>query len=131
MAARLLEEPMLARTVGDEVESFVLVLLWIAGRYADNKMTSTKRAQFLYCFDEPSGTGKRSLFHFTQNPKIVSKKLMNLLSKIVAGFKARYYVPWGDQDLSTLAELEEDRKKLETHTWLMGLLRESLKDEEW
>lgn len=56
MSLRLLEQSSPVRhEVRDDIESFVYVLLWVAARYAPNKMTPTTRAGFLDNFDYQPG----------------------------------------------------------------------------
>jgi hypothetical protein len=50
-AARLLKEYPEIRTFADDLESFMLVYLWCAARYAPNNMTPLLRGQALQRFD--------------------------------------------------------------------------------
>ncbi|KAJ7802408.1 hypothetical protein B0H14DRAFT_2385497, partial [Mycena olivaceomarginata] len=52
MAARLFADPPPMRTVGDDIESFVLLLLWIAARYTANTMSPLSRTNFLDLFEK-------------------------------------------------------------------------------
>ncbi|KAF9071184.1 hypothetical protein BDP27DRAFT_1419224 [Rhodocollybia butyracea] len=66
LSLRVLDNPAVFHQPRDDLESFVYVLLWIAGRYASPNATPAKRAFFLEQFDyEPLGAAfrKERLLH--------------------------------------------------------------------
>jgi hypothetical protein len=55
MAAMLCVERPPPRTLGDDLESFALVLLWLVGRYSANNFPPVERAMFLQRSDNLYG----------------------------------------------------------------------------
>lgn len=57
MSARMLlrSGPSLTRNVGDDLESFVLVLLWVAICHAPNDMAPEERWDVMSMFDTATG----------------------------------------------------------------------------
>jgi hypothetical protein len=134
MAARLLFEDPPPRILGDDLESFVYVLLWLVGRYAPNKLSDHERALFLRRFD---GLYKADMLRiggsFVTKLKIESKNLRYLLADLLDGYRYRY-TELGQREQREPGNLEEHKRlqaQLESHKWLMDTLSDALKAEEW
>ena len=137
MSARLCVETPPTRTLGDDLESFALLLLWLAGRYAANDMSPLERAEFLQQFDSLYGRAKANMFGFGSTTaatlKLPSKGLKFLLEDLLEGYRYRY-AELREREQKIPEKLEAHKRhqaRLENHEWLMGLLSEALKDEEW
>ncbi|KAK0209752.1 hypothetical protein IW262DRAFT_502167 [Armillaria fumosa] len=137
MSARLCGESPPPRTLGDDLESFALVLLWLAGRYAKSKMSPIERREFLLAFERTHGMQKAMMFLGGRTRAIMlhldSRCLEDLLGDIFDGYRWRYtLLARRDQEQSNQSEkLEHQQRLLESHHWLMNLLGNKLKDETW
>ena len=145
MSARLCVETPPTRTLGDDLESFALLLLWLSGKYAENTMSPPERARFLRRFDSLDGDGKADMFGLGSTMavrlRLSSKNLRYLLAGLLEGYRYRYteLLEQGNEMPHELAahegalaeRIEQRQARLENHEWLMGLLSEALKDEEW
>ena len=137
MSARLCYETPPKRTLGDDLESFALLLLWLAGGYAANDMSPLERWQFLRRFDSWDGDAKAGMFGsgstIANRLKLSSNGLTYLLEDLLDGYRYRYTkLTEREQKIpGKLAAHEHHQARLENHEWLMGLLSEALKDEEW
>ena len=145
MSARLCQEAPPTRTLGDDLESFALLLLWLAGRYAENTMSPPERARFLRRFDNLDGDAKADMFRggstIAVQLKLSSKNLRYLLAGLLEGYRYRYTELLEQEEEMPLelaahegalaARIEQRQARLENHEWLMGLLSKALKDEEW
>ena len=137
MSARLCVETPPTRTLGDDLESFALLLLWLAGRYAENTMSPLERAEFLQQFDSLYGRAKAHMFGvgptIAGELKLSSKNLRYLLEDLLEGYRYRYTeLREREQKIpEKLAAHKHHQARLENHEWLMGLLSKALKDEEW
>ncbi|PBK62673.1 hypothetical protein ARMSODRAFT_1008164 [Armillaria solidipes] len=136
MSARLCRESPPPRTLGDDLESFALVLLWLAGRYAKNELSPITRCEFLLPFERKDGTHKAKMLRdnaLAATLHLDSHNLEGLLADLLDGYRWRYFeLLHRDQEQSNKSEeLTCQRKQLETHDWLMTLLRDGLKDEAW
>lgn len=137
MAARLCVERPPPRTLGDDLESFALVLLWLVGRYSANTMSPVERAMFLQRFDSLYGDPKADMFRsgraLVPTLKLPSKDLRYLLEDLLDGFRYRY-TELGEREQQQPGKLEEHKHfqaRLESHKWLMDLLSDVIKAEEW
>jgi hypothetical protein len=137
MSARLCDETPPPRTLGDDLESFALVLLWLAGRYAANEMSPFKRAEFLHQFDSLYGQAKANMFSggstIAARLKLLSKDLKYLLEDLLNGYRYRY-TELEEREQKKPGKLEAHKHhqaRLESHEWLMNLLSDALKDEAW
>ncbi|KAJ7199130.1 hypothetical protein GGX14DRAFT_662117 [Mycena pura] len=105
-----------ARELADDLESFLLVMLWIAVLYAPGTMTAKARADELQVFDGVNPEPKRLLICNGKNTvsyyNVASAHFEHLLGMLLEGFAARYL-------------------HLQTHIWMMERLREALEDETW
>ena len=137
MSARLCVETPPTRTLGDDLESFALLLLWLAGRYAANDMSPLERAEFLQQFDSLYGRAKAHMFGvgptIAGELKLCSEDLTTLLEDLLEGYQCRYtnLRKREQKRPDKLAAQKDDQARLENHEWLMGLLSKALKDEEW
>jgi len=90
MAARLCVETLPSRTLGDDLESFALVLLWLVGRYATNEMSPVGHAMFLQRFDNLYGDPKANMFRsgwaLMPTLKLPSQNLRYLLEDLLDGY---------------------------------------------
>lgn len=137
MAARLCVETPPSRTLGDDLESFALVLLWLVGRYATNEMSPVERAMFLQRFDNLYGDPKADMFRsgraLVPTLKLPSQNLRYLLEDLLDGYRFRY-TELGEREQQKPGQLEAHKHhqaRLENHQWLMDLLNNALKAEEW
>lgn len=136
MAARLCEENPTARTVGDDLESFILLMLWIAGRYAPNNMSPHDRATFLQHFEHQHAAGKIDLFtsrNIVARLYLASVPLEDLLVDLLDSYQWRYTV-LSRRKLTQMGAIEELKKKqeaLESHSLLISIIQKALEDEEW
>jgi hypothetical protein len=137
MAARLSFKDPPPRTLGDDLESFVHVLLWLVCRYAPNDMEDYRRAIFLERFDKSHGQSKADMLRggraLIADLELKSDHLTILLEKLLDGCQYRY-TKLGRREQRAPGELEEfkhHQAQLESHSWLMDLLSDALKAEEW
>lgn len=131
MAARLFSDQPIARTVGDDLESFMLVFLWLAALYAPNKTSEKDHGEVLHVYDTPN---RRNRIDFLlvgrEKPhqfELKSTHLTNILMKLMQQYSNRYATPFDDELALELSE----KKKLETHGWMINLMQEALKNDEW
>ncbi|KAJ3734087.1 hypothetical protein DFJ43DRAFT_1173055 [Lentinula guzmanii] len=123
-----------ARTVGDDLESFMLVFLWLAAHYTPNKMSPAYRGKMLYTYDTlnqlirenvmlvGSAIPGRFQLHSTSSTKI--------LVKLVQQYSARYAMPY-DNNKALESDIIKKQAMLETHGWMIDTMQEALKDEDW
>jgi hypothetical protein len=123
--------------LGDDLESFVHVLLWLACKYAPNKLEDYDRAEFLQTFDDLNEQSKANMLRiggsFVNGLKIESKNLRYLLADLLDGYRYRY-IELGPREQREPGNLEEHKRlqaQLESHKWLMDTLNNALKAEEW
>ncbi|KAJ7276092.1 hypothetical protein B0H12DRAFT_2740 [Mycena haematopus] len=130
MAARLFDNPLPTRNVGDDIESFVLLLFWVAVLYAPNQASEEERMSFLNQFDDP--LSKQNLIgRYRQNArrlKLETPQFLAFLTKIGRGYVDRYEVP---DDETEAKELATRQLALERHDWLLGIFQAALNDEDW
>ncbi|KAF9021842.1 hypothetical protein BDZ89DRAFT_1163546 [Hymenopellis radicata] len=137
MAARLCSPSPPPRTVGDDVESFVLLLLWMAARYAPNNMTPSDRGAFLARFDRPSGLDKMDIIRGGTDTvvdlKLLSSGLGEVLEDILNVYCSRYkgLTSREKKKPEVVEELERRQALLERHDWLVDILRMTLQNEAW
>ncbi|KAJ7903694.1 hypothetical protein B0H14DRAFT_3421873 [Mycena olivaceomarginata] len=133
MAARLFDDPLPTRNVGDDIESFVLLLFWIAVRYAPNKMSDEKRSSFLEQFENPQS--KRNLIisyrQSAQGLQLETPGLLAFLAKIGRGYVDRYEVPISLNDRQEAEELAVKQLALEKHDWPLNIFETALNNEVW
>lgn len=134
MAARLLSHNPVARTTGDDLESLMLVYLWIAVLYASNDMNESERGQALEMFDSRNVVFRTSCMssgHTTAyNYCLRSTFLKAILMKLMNAFSFRYSVPLMDSP-ANVQEHERNRQKVETHDFMIQALKEASKNKEW
>jgi len=91
MAARLCVKKPPPQTLGDNLESFVLVLLWLIGRYAANAISPVERTMFLQRFDSLYGDPKVDMFCSGQalvpTLKLPLQSLRYLLEDLLDGYQ--------------------------------------------
>ncbi|KAJ6553458.1 hypothetical protein DFH09DRAFT_1085583 [Mycena vulgaris] len=131
MSARLSSatEPQ-ARELADDLESFLLVLLWVAISYAPGTMTAKARTDELQVFDDPNSAAKRRLISSGKSSvayfNLSSPHFEHLLGKLLDGFEARYR-----GRLRLDPGLPISTVHLESHGWMLGMLRQALENETW
>jgi hypothetical protein len=137
MAARLCIETPPSRTLGDDLESFALVLLWLVGRYATNEMSPVERAMFLQRFDNLYGDPKADMFRsgraLVPTLKLPSQNLRYLLEDQLDGYRFQY-TELGEREQQKPGQLEvhkDHQAQLENPQWLMDLLSNALKAKGW
>lgn len=135
MAARLCGEDVQVPTLGDELESFVLLLLWIAAKYAPSDMLLYDRAGFLKHFDHDE-FGKTNLYsgaeHTVTRLRLVSGSFEGLLIDILNVYRWRYkFLAQRNQQADALEELKKKQELLESHKWLMATISNALDNEDW
>ncbi|KAJ7199149.1 hypothetical protein GGX14DRAFT_662180, partial [Mycena pura] len=116
-----------AHELADDLESFLLVMLWVAVLYAPGTMTPKERAELLQIFDDANSRLKRLLIiggkEEVENCNLASPRFEHLLVRLLDGFAARYCAR-ARLDPSSTAHLKN-------HTWMTERLREALEDETW
>ncbi|KAJ7044137.1 hypothetical protein C8F04DRAFT_1250739 [Mycena alexandri] len=116
------------RLLVDDLESFVLLLMWMAVLYAPSHMSPTERASYAKTFDGDS-TAKKSLLgggDFVVNQfQLVAQPLSKLLIVLCKRIRVRYLrsVDAGN--------LKEQQAALNDHTWFIDILTHSLASEGW
>ncbi|KAE9390463.1 hypothetical protein BT96DRAFT_1002276 [Gymnopus androsaceus JB14] len=134
MAARLLTSDPVSRTIGDDLESFMLVYLWIAVFYAPKNMSAVEHGQVLELFDSRNPVFRRSCMssgHTTPyNYRLRSTFLRAILMKLMHAFSFRYSAPleWMDDNAE---EHKRNAQKVEMHDFMIQALEEGLRNEEW
>ncbi|KAJ7755947.1 hypothetical protein B0H16DRAFT_1827966 [Mycena metata] len=115
------------RLLVDDLESFVLLLMWMAVLYAPSYMSPTERASYAKDFDGDHTTKKLLLASgdFVVNQfQLVAKPLSKLLITLSERIRIRY-LHSADQ------EQQEQQAALNDHAWLIDILRNSLDSEGW
>ncbi|KAJ3996310.1 hypothetical protein F5050DRAFT_1807867 [Lentinula boryana] len=134
MAARLFSKQPTARTVGDDLESFMLVFLWLAALYAPNKMSPDFRGEMLYVYDTPNRPIRENFILVgSATPrrfKLHSTSLTKILVKLMQQYSARYAEPADDDD-ELASDIIKKQAMLETHGWMIDSMQEALKNEDW
>ncbi|KAJ7110061.1 hypothetical protein C8R44DRAFT_986054 [Mycena epipterygia] len=135
MSVRLCVPSPPARTLGDELESFLLVLLWVAAAYVPSNMSPVERSAALKVFDDPDQLPKRRMFTCGEESAkqffLTSLDFELLLSTLLNKFRYRYLIR------SRRANADEDEKwkgelaALETHECVGGAIRTALQKVEW
>ncbi|KAJ7743267.1 hypothetical protein DFH07DRAFT_749966 [Mycena maculata] len=131
MSARLSSatEPQ-ARELADDLESFLLVLLWVAISYAPGTMTAKARADELQVFDDANPAAKRRLISSGKSSiayfKLSSPHFEHLVGKLMDGFEARYRTRLRLDPGPPISTV-----RLESHGWMLEMLRKALEDETW
>ena len=135
MAARLCGDNPPLRTIGDDLESFVLLFLWIAGRYAPNSMSPYERTGFLKIFDQSDNNGKINLYRGAGDTAVglylAAIPFERLLVEVMNSFRWRYKPVARRPDVLEDPELKKKQELLESHKWLMDTISRALDDEEW
>ncbi|KAJ6607336.1 hypothetical protein B0H10DRAFT_2227883 [Mycena sp. CBHHK59/15] len=133
MAARLFDNPAPTRNVGDDIESFVLLLFWIAVRYAPNNSSEKQRTSFLNQFEDPEA--KRNLIlgyrQSAQRLQLESSQFRTFLVHIALQYTYRYDQPISLDDRAEVEELAAKQLALEKHDWLLDIFKTDLNDEAW
>ena len=139
MAARLCGENVpttTARTIGDDLESFVLLFFWIAIKYAHNTLTPRDRATLLEPFNSKHRAGKVALLRNGESTvsdlRLVSGHLEELLGRIlIDGYQFRYAGLLRGRTAVEMESLKRKQDLLESHEWLMDTIRSALENEAW
>ncbi|KAJ7930143.1 hypothetical protein B0H13DRAFT_2537097 [Mycena leptocephala] len=132
MSARLSSatEPQARRELADDLESFLLILLWVAIAYAPGTMTAKARADELQVFDDANAAAKRRLISSGKSSvayfNLSSPHFECLLGTLLDGFEARYRVR-----LRLDPGPPVSTAHLESHGWMLEMLRQALEDETW
>ncbi|KAJ7730339.1 hypothetical protein B0H16DRAFT_1329939, partial [Mycena metata] len=118
------------RELADDLESFLLVLLWVAISYAPGSLTAAARAEELQAFDDANSASKRNLITSGKSMAVhyllTSPHLEQLLGELLEGFKVRYSPP-----LRLDPGPPASTTHLESHGWMLEKLQQSLKDDTW
>ncbi|KAJ7276074.1 hypothetical protein B0H12DRAFT_1174315 [Mycena haematopus] len=133
MASRLFDEPLPTRNVGDDIESFALLLFWIAVRYAPNQASEEARTGFLKQFDDPRSKRNfiRTYRQNAQELQLETPQFLAFLAKIGRRYVDRYEVPDSPEDEAEAKELVTRQLALERHDWLLHIFKTALNDEIW
>ncbi|KAJ7199146.1 hypothetical protein GGX14DRAFT_401457 [Mycena pura] len=117
-----------ARELADDLESFLLVMLWLAVLYAPGTMHPKTRADRIKIFDDANPELKSLVMSGGKSwvAKLASPHFGRLLMKLLDGFAARYHEP-----LRLDPSPPPSTVYLESHAWMMEKLREALEDETW
>ncbi|KAJ6560177.1 hypothetical protein B0H19DRAFT_1146710 [Mycena capillaripes] len=130
MSARLFTSLPPARELADDLESFLLVLLWVAITYAPNGMTPDQRADELKVFDGVNQAAKRRLITSGRSSVyyffLQSAHFELLLGELLDGFKDRYFIPAPFDSVRSVSTTH-----LESHNWMIQKIRTALDDEFW
>ncbi|KAJ7765376.1 hypothetical protein DFH07DRAFT_810324 [Mycena maculata] len=130
MSVNLLQESPPPRTLADDIESFLLVLTWVAVAYAPSAMKPDERAGTLNAFDDAVPVAKKNMLlaggASVQQFRLDTEPFRKLLSRLMEGFKYRYLLEALDD-----TDLGEKQAVLGNHDWFMEVLRSSLDNEEW
>ncbi|KAJ6502139.1 hypothetical protein C8R45DRAFT_895422 [Mycena sanguinolenta] len=118
------------RELADDLESFLLVLLWLAIAYAPGSMDAKTRASKLQYFDDPNPSLKETLIlggsAIVPCFQLESADFEALLGDLLDGFKVRY-----DRPLRLRPIPPASMVKLESHLWMMELLQNALQSDGW
>ncbi|KZP33279.1 hypothetical protein FIBSPDRAFT_1036388 [Athelia psychrophila] len=132
MAARLCGETPVARTTGDDLESFLLVMMWTVAGYARNDMGAIERGQYLRQFDEPGSIAKRGLISgAVEELRLRSSYLDGVLYKLKEGWKWRYAGRLREASEEELQKAKDAVDQLESHEWMIIILQAALGDATW
>ncbi|KAJ7057793.1 hypothetical protein C8F01DRAFT_1028070 [Mycena amicta] len=119
-----------ARELADDLESFLLVLLWVAISYAPGTMDAKVRFGQLGLFDDPTAAGKRLLMSSgdvsVEFWKLSSPHFDQLLRDLINGFTNRYRTRGR---LNPGPPLSTDH--LKSHDWMLEMVRKALEDATW
>ncbi len=134
-AARLCRASPPPHSMGDDVESFVRLLLWMAARFAPNKMTPADRGSVLAMFEV--GSSKTAMIRggtdSVVDMKLLSSDFIRVLARVIKKFMWRYKEldPLEEDKAKAEGELRGRRALLEGHGWLVNILSDALQNEAW
>ncbi|KAF8894287.1 hypothetical protein CPB85DRAFT_1565903 [Mucidula mucida] len=134
-AARLCSATPPTHTVGDDVESFVLLLLWMAARFAPNNMTPIERGSALAMFEV--GLSKTAMIRGgtsgVVDMKLLSSDLTYVLIDVINKFSWRYKLldPRDEKNAKVVEELTRQQALLEGHDWFIDILDDASQNEAW
>jgi hypothetical protein len=146
LSLRLLQYPNTLHQVSDDFESFIHVLLWIAGGYAPNTMSPAQRSGFLAWFDYDAflPAERKTNFIFLlgeaargpSGPQLATKPFESLLVKLMINLRHKYddlLVEKINEGLINvkLEEVDTVRALLKTHAWMQAQLNTALGDAKW
>jgi len=137
---RLLTGDQRIHTVGDDLESFLYVLAWVAARYAPNGMSQKRRTYFVRIHDYTQGNedgfAKESVLlagrATIMKLEIEQLPFQQVLGDLWTAFACRYNSEAYSLELQrdpAAAQLLLDR--LESHDWMVDTLCEALRDDAW
>lgn len=130
MSARLSATEPQERELADDLESFLLVLLWVAISYAPGTMTANERANELQVFDDANPAAKRRLIGAGESVvpyfNLTSPHFEQLLGKLLDGFEARYRMRPRLNPGPPISTVH-----LKSHGWMLEMLRHALEDNTW
>ncbi|KAJ3503931.1 hypothetical protein NLJ89_g8210 [Agrocybe chaxingu] len=133
ISVRQLKSPgLLPHNVGDDLESFVHVLVWTAARYAPGTMSIAERTAFVKSFDSPDGEHKSMLMRLGEEGiygmKLDQNGVNEVLIPLFGAFGTRYKEGTKRQASD---RVRKELEKLESHGWMLDILKKGLEDEEW
>ncbi|KAJ7508413.1 hypothetical protein B0H11DRAFT_2184889 [Mycena galericulata] len=135
MSARLCADSPPARTLGDDIESFVLVLMWLATAYGPSTMTPSERAFTLQIFDDPGAVSKTNMLMAGEGPVrrllLESSHLEDVLCELLEGLKNRYLPPRRNATPEMKTDLAQKVAILEDHSWVIQVLENALENKDW
>lgn len=119
------------RTVGDDIESFMLILLWLSARYVKNGMNEKVRGAFLDQFDTMNKATMLQLGVGTvERLELEDQNLGRLLARLMVPF-SRYTKVSYLRSEEEAEELQAKCKMVETHEWMLSTLGAALASEVW
>ncbi|CAA7266257.1 unnamed protein product [Cyclocybe aegerita] len=133
ISVRQLKSPgQLPHNIGDDLESFVHVLVWTAARYAPGTMSIAERTAFVKSFDSPDGEHKSMLMRLGEEGiygmKLDQNGVNEVLIPLFGAFGTRYKEGTKRQASD---RVRKELEKLESHDWMLDILKKGLEDEEW
>jgi hypothetical protein len=112
--------------LGDDLESFALVLLRLVGRHAPNNV---ERHNFLQRFVGFYGCYKSVMFGVGR-AFVPGSNFTQTTSHICSKYRYTELVEREHQEPGKLEQLKHCQAQLESHKWFMDLLKDPLKAEE-
>ncbi len=117
------------------MESFVLLLLWMAARFAPNNMTPIERGSALAMFEV--GLSKTAMIRGGTSSvvkmKLSSSDLTYVLIDVINKVSWRYKLldPRDEKNAKVVEELTRQQALLEGHDWFIDILDDASQNEAW
>ncbi|KIY65152.1 hypothetical protein CYLTODRAFT_412800 [Cylindrobasidium torrendii FP15055 ss-10] len=114
----------------DDIESFVLIMLWLSALYMPNDMDPAMRGGVLDHFD--SSTSKINLYlGGVGRLKLCDPHLEDLLDVLMQAYDTRYRIFTRHTPQEKLDQAKLMNQRLETHGWMKGVFEQMLGRDEW